>query len=158
MAGKPLRIVCVGKIKTPFWREAVEHYAQRIRRWRPLDMTEVRDGDASLPTARRNEQEARRLQEALTPQDAAIVLDERGASLTSPQLAALLQKLDQEAAGRPCFIIGGPFGLTDEVRAAARRVISLGPMTLPHELARVLLLEQIYRAECIVRRIPYHHE
>ena len=148
----------MGKIRTSFWREAVEHYAQRIRRWRPLDVTEVRDGDAALPAPRRNEQEARRLLEALSPQDTAIVLDERGASLTSPQLAALLQKLDQEASGRPCFLIGGPFGLTDEVRGAARRMISLGPMTLPHELARVLLLEQLYRAECIARRIPYHHE
>ena len=158
MAGKPLRILCVGKIKTAFWKAAAEHYGQRIRRWRPLDVTEVRDGDASLPVPRRNEQEGKRLLEALTPQDIPLILDERGASLTSPQFASLLQDLDRQAAGRPCFIIGGPFGLDDRIRAAGRRTLCLGPMTLPHELARVLLLEQLYRAECIARNIPYHHE
>ena len=120
MAGKPLRILCVGKIKTAFWKAAAEHYGQRIRRWRPLDVTEVRDGDASLPVPRRNEQEGKRLLEALTPQDIPLILDERGASLTSPQFASLLQDLDRQAAGRPCFIIGGPFGLDERIRAAGR--------------------------------------
>lgn len=153
-----MRILCVGKIKTAFWKAAAEHYGQRIRRWRPLEVSEVRDGDASLPVPRRNEQEGKRLLEALSPQDIPLILDERGASLTSPQFASLLQDLDRQAAGRPCFIIGGPFGLDDRIRAAGRRTLGLGPMTLPHELARVLLLEQLYRAECIARNIPYHHE
>lgn len=153
-----MRILCVGKIRTSFWREAAEHYGRRIRRWRPLEVSEVRDGDASLPVPRRNEQEGRRLREALTPQDIPLVMDERGASLTSSQFAALLRELDRQAAGRPCFIIGGPFGLDEGIRAAGRRTLCLGPMTLPHELARVLLLEQLYRAECIARNIPYHHE
>ncbi len=133
------------------------HYSRRIGRWRPLDVTEVRDGDAGLDAAQRNSQEGRRLLEALTPQDVPIVMDERGSALTSREFAGLLHKLDLDAAGRPCFLVGGPFGMDDAVRAVARRTLCLGPMTLPHELARVLLLEQLYRAECILRKVPYHH-
>ena len=120
MAGKPLRIVCVGKLRTSFWKEAAAHYSRRIGRWRPLDVTEVRDGDAGLDTAQRNSQEGRRLLEALTPQDVPIVMDERGSALTSREFADLLRKLDLDATGRPCFLVGGPFGLDAAVRAVAR--------------------------------------
>ena len=139
MTGKPLRLISVGRLKTPFWKDAAAHYLARITRWRRLECTEVRDGDAALPPDRRNSLEGRRILEALAPQDVPLVLDERGLSLTSPQLAALLGQLDQEARGR------------------AYRLISLSAMTLPHELARVVLLEQLYRAECILRKVPYHH-
>ena len=117
----------------------------------------MRDGDAALPPDRRNSLEGRRILEALAPQDVPLVLDERGLSLTSPQLAALLGQLDQEARGRACFIVGGAWGLDEAVRGRAYRLISLSAMTLPHELARVVLLEQLYRAECILRKVPYHH-
>ena len=85
------------------------------------------------------------------------MLDEHGQKLSSPQLAALLRRLDQEARGRACFVVGGAWGLDDSVRQRAFKVLSLSDMTLPHELARVVLLEQIYRAECILRKVPYHH-
>ena len=157
MAGKPLRCISVGKLKTPFWKDAAAHYLTRINRWRPLEYTEVRDGDAALPPDQRNALEGRRIIEALTPQDVVLVLDERGQGLTSPQMAALLQQMDQDARGRACFIIGGAWGLDDCVRQKASKMIRLSDMTLPHELARVVLLEQIYRAECILRKVPYHH-
>ena len=140
MTGKPLRLLSVGKLKVPFWKDAAAHYSRRINRWRRLECVEVRDGDPALPQAQRNELEGRRLLEALGPQDMPLVLDERGITMTSPQLAQLLQKIDNNAMGRACFIIGG-----------------LSSMTFPHELARVLLLEQLYRAECIIRKVPYHH-
>jgi len=147
----------VGKLKTPFWKDAAAHYLTRIKRWRHLEYTETRDGDAALPPDQRNALEGRRIIEALAPQDVALVLDERGEKLTSPQLAALLRQLDQDARGRTCFIVGGAWGLDDSVRQRAFKVLSLSDMTLPHELARVVLLEQIYRAECILRKVPYHH-
>ena len=157
MAPKPLRIVAIGKIRTPFWKDAAEHYLARLRHWRDVQECLLRDGDASLPVPNRNAVEGRRILDALAPQDVVVVMDERGKRLTSPQFADFLRNISENAAARPCFVIGGPFGLVPEVRAAARHVISLGPMTLPHELARVLLCEQLYRAECIIRRVPYHH-
>ena len=86
-----------------------------------------------------------------------LVLDERGITMTSPQLAQLLQKIDNNAMGRACFIIGGAYGRDEAVRQRAWKLVSLSSMTFPHELARVLLLEQLYRAECIIRKVPYHH-
>lgn len=147
----------MGKLKTPFWKDAAAHYLTRIKRWRHLEYTETRDGDAALPPDQRNTLEGRRIIEALAPQDVALVLDERGQKLSSPHLAALLRQLDQDARGRACFIVGGAWGLDDAVRQRAFKVLSLSDMTLPHELARVVLLEQIYRAECILRKVPYHH-
>lgn len=144
-------------MKIPFWKEAAAHYRERLARWRRLDCTEIRDGDAALPVDKRNALEGRRILEALGPQDIPLILDERGQELDSPGLAALLHRMDQEAAGRACFIVGGAFGLDQAVRDRARRMLRLSAMTLPHELARVVLLEQLYRAECILRNVPYHH-
>ena len=157
MAAKACRLVCVGKMKIPFLREGAEHYAGRIGHWRRLVTTEVRDGDAALSPVKRSGQECERILQALEPQDLPIALDGRGESLTSPQLAKFLDECDRNAPGRPCFIIGGPYGLTDAVRAKAWRMLSLSAMTLPHELARLFLLEQLYRAECILHHVPYHH-
>ena len=147
----------MGKVKTPFWREAAAHYAERLGRWRRVELIEVRDGDAALAPAARSAQEGQRLLEALgSPGVAAIALDEGGEALDSPGLAALLRRYDEQAL-RPAFVIGGPFGLSPAVLAASSRRLSLSAMTWPHELARVLLLEQLYRAECILRKVPYHH-
>ena len=73
-----MRLLSVGKLKVPFWKDAAAHYSQRINRWRRLECVEVRDGDPALPQAQRNELEGRRLLEALGPQDVPLVLDERG--------------------------------------------------------------------------------
>lgn len=157
MKGKALRLLCVGKLKIPFFRAAAEHYAERLGKYRQLIVSEVRDGEPSLPPERRREVESQRLLESLTSQDLPIVMDERGKNPASPDLASLLRKLDEEAGGRPCLLVGGPFGLSESLRQKARHVISLSAMTLPHELARVVLLEQLYRAETILRNVPYHH-
>lgn len=122
---------------------------------RPLTITEIRDGGGA-PKARREEESARLLS-ALDASDFAIALDESGQCLSSREFAALLRKIDEEALGRPCFIIGGPFGLSPTLPEKSRRILSLSLLTWPHELARVLLLEQIFRAECLRRNIPYHH-
>lgn len=157
MALKPLRIIAVGQLKTPHWKQAAAHYMERLRRWRDMRETLVKDGDAALPIPERNKWESQRLLAALTPADCLICMDERGKAHTSESFAVFLQNLSENATQVPCFCIGGAFGLDESVRQAARHCICLGPMTLPHELARVVLLEQLYRAEAIVRRVPYHH-
>ena len=156
MSGK-VRVLCVGKLKIPFCKDACAHYLTRIGHHRQILCTEVRDGASSLPVDRRKAEEGQRILGALAPNDILLVLDEHGDSLTSLQLAKLLQKLDDSAGGCPCFVVGGAYGLDACVLERARRCISLSPMTLPHELARVVLLEQLYRADCILRKSPYHH-
>lgn len=128
---------------------------ERLRRWRRMREILVKDGESALPPEERNKTEARRLLAALSPTDCLVCLDERGAAYGSQKFAALLDRLSEDRV--PCFVLGGAHGLDESVRAAARHVVSLGPMTLPHELARVVLLEQLYRAESILRRLPYHH-
>lgn len=158
MTLKPLRIVAVGRLKTPFWKEAAGYYTGRLLRWRALSETIVRDGDAALPIVDRNAVEGKGILTALTPQDIPVCLDEHGKQFTSRDFSLFLEKISENASLRPCFIIGGPFGFDPAVKAVARHTIALGPLTLPHELARVLLLEQLYRAEAILRNVPYHHD
>ncbi len=153
---KPLRLIAVGRLKTPFWKAAAAHYVERLARWRALAVSEVKDGDPALPVEQRKNQEGRAILAALAPRDIPFCLDEHGEALTSRALSRLLEALPANA--RPCFIVGGAYGLDPTVIAAGRRVLALGPLTLPHELARVVLLEQMYRAEAIARGIPYHHD
>lgn len=145
----------MGKLKKTFWKEAAAHYKSRLEHWRRLEIVQVRDAEGQRLL--RNRQEGRLILDALLPGDVPLVLDERGESLSSADMAGLLRYYDQESAGTPCFIIGGAFGLDEAVRARASRLLRLSRMTLPHELVRVFLLEQIYRAECILRNTPYHH-
>ena len=156
MAAK-VRVLCVGKLKIPFCKDACSHYLTRIGHHRQIVCSEVRDGASSLPPAQRKAEEGQRILGALAPNEILLVLDERGENLTSPQLAQLLQKMDTSAGGIPCFVVGGAYGLDARVLEKARRCICLSPMTFPHELARVVLLEQLYRADCILRKTPYHH-
>ena len=150
MTLKPLRIVAVGRLKTPFWKAAAEHYVERLARWRAFTESIVRDGDPSLPIVDRNALEGKGILSALSASDIPVVL-------TSRQFSAFLERLSENAGRRPCFIIGGAFGLDDSVKQAASHLIALGPLTMTHELARVVLFEQLYRAESLTRGLPYHH-
>jgi 23S rRNA (pseudouridine1915-N3)-methyltransferase len=131
-------VLAVGRMRPPFADDAA-HYARLLRRQARVEVVEVRDDDEL----------ARRI-----PDRAWVcVLDAAGRSLTSEGLAAWVEERRQ--AGRDvCFVIGGPFGSPVEHRDDA---LSLGPMTLPHLLARVVLLEQLFRAHKILAGEPYHH-
>lgn len=157
MTGKPLRILCVGRLKTACWISACATYEKRLKRFRRLTITEVKDMGGSLPVEQRCRLEGTRLLEAMTPQDIPIVLDERGKDISSRELSLLMQKFDLRAEGIPTFVIGGPYGLSDEVRSKARMLLRLSTMTFPHELARVVLMEQLFRSECLRYGVPYHH-
>ncbi|MDR2504428.1 MAG: 23S rRNA (pseudouridine(1915)-N(3))-methyltransferase RlmH [Deltaproteobacteria bacterium] len=149
-------LLCVGRLKTTFWKEAVALYRQRLRpRWRIQEIN-VRDSGPDLPPEAVRERDGAALLAALPAGHTHICLDERGTQFTSPELAEWLQKL-WDASAPPCFIIGGPWGLTGRVLEAADLRLSLSRMTLPHELAHVLLWEQLFRADSILRRTGYHH-
>ena len=151
-----IRLLCVGRPRAPHWQAASAHYLDRLRHW--LDVREVfiADATARSPAARRADESARLLAEIM-PTDEVICLDEQGTARTSPQFAAWLARLAEDGNRIPCFVVGGAYGLNDAFRERARHLLALGPMTLPHELARVVLLEQLYRAASIARKLPYHH-
>lgn len=154
---KKAELVCIGKIRVAYWRDACGHYLKQLSHWRQITCLELKDGKASLSPQKRSETEGRAILAQLQPGDLPIAMHEKGEQMTSPQLAEFLRHCDEELARRPAFIIGGPFGLSGEVLAACQVKISLSAMTWPHELARVMLLEQLYRAESILRGNPYHH-
>jgi 23S rRNA (pseudouridine1915-N3)-methyltransferase len=153
-----LKFIWIGRLKAPFWRDASAHYWERLGRHHTLEEACLKDGPAKLPPEKRMAEEGERILARLGPADLGIALDERGKRLTSPQLAELLDSLTLDANRTPCFVVGGAWGLAEPVLQGCRRRLSLGSMTLPHELARVVLLEQLYRATAILKGIPYHHE
>lgn len=151
------RIIAVGKLKTPHWQTAAAHYARRLTGSLRIEEIAVKDADSSLPLADRKEQEAERLLKQVKPQDCLVCLDEYGVMPNSRAFAELLERL-YDSGRVPCFCIGGAYGLGEAVLAAAGHRISLGSMTFPHELARVILYEQLYRAGQIRAGTGYHHE
>jgi len=153
---KPVRLLVVGAAKAPFFRDAAAHYLAALRRYLPAEEIVVRDGKAS-DAGRRKAEEGKTLLSKITPRDYLVVLDEGGGSLASRTLSARLRAMVEDPGRAPCFVVGGAFGLAPEVLARADMTLALGPGTLPHELARVVLYEQLYRAAAINAGAPYHH-
>lgn len=152
-----LKILCIGRIKKSYWQEAAQTYLHRLQKFYTLQVHELKDGPAHLQPAQRIQAEVSMLTAKASGQDRLICLDQRGKSLRSRDLAVKLEDWVQTPGGYPCFILGGAYGLGQELLAKSDFVLSFGPMTLPHELARIVLLEQLYRATTIIKNHPYHH-
>lgn len=134
-----------------------QFYLKRLSQLRKIKIIETRDANPKLSIPKRKELEAASLEAKLSAKDYPIILDMHGQTFSSEELASYLQELDHKSALIPTFIIGGPFGLDQSLISKARCLISLSNLTFTHELARLLLLEQIYRAQCILNHLPYHH-
>ena len=147
-------LIAVGKLR-PYYREACDDYLGRLRHYGGMEEKEVRAaGRAATPELSRRE-EAQRIARALTPDALVIALDRAGSAWSSEALAQRLQGW-LNASAAPTLLIGGACGLDAELLRRARHRWSLGPLTLPHELARVVVAEQWYRAWTILRGEPYH--
>jgi 23S rRNA (pseudouridine1915-N3)-methyltransferase len=153
---KKLKLLAVGKIKSGFWKQAADHYRQKIAKYYSLDETAIRDAPGHLSTEERAEKESEELRKKCSRQDRVLCLDQGGHRLNSEQFAVRLRKWIEEPE-TPCFVLGGAFGLSRDLIRSADASLSLSPMTLPHELCRILLMEQIYRAATINWGHPYHH-
>jgi 23S rRNA (pseudouridine1915-N3)-methyltransferase len=151
-----LVVAVVGRPRDPDLASAIRGYESRAARYWPLEVKEVREepGRGTPPDVVR-EREGERLVGTAAPGSRIVACDETGDALTSQQFAAWLQGA-REHARDLTLIIGGAFGLAPSVRARAERLLQLAAWTLPHELARLVLAEQLYRAGTIVRREPYH--
>ncbi len=158
MAREIIRIIAVGRVKTKPWKEAIALYASRLKHFCEIKESLIKDADSSLPKKIRIQQEGQAILSSLGPRDIPICLDEQGLCYTSKELASALSHFSENANQQVCFIIGGAYGLDEEVRKRAKLSLALGRMTFPHELARVILYEQIYRAKTIQHRIAYHNE
>lgn len=160
---KPLRLIAFGKLKTPGLRAAADYYLLLIQRYATLEEVELKP--ETVPEKTLSERgrvlglEAERLKKLL-PQDSGrclIVLDETGKNLATRDWAATLQTARERYRGVD-FLIGSGLGIPPELKKRATHTLSLGAQTLPHELARVVLLEQLYRALSVNAGHPYHNE
>jgi 23S rRNA (pseudouridine1915-N3)-methyltransferase len=151
-----IRLVCVGKPANVPLKALAADYQERLRRLCDLEIVELKDAEAA-DASRRLAKEAERIRAAAGPIDECVLWDELGEELDSRGFCRFLEKLEGASAKRVTFIIGSSHGVDPALKAEIPRRLALSRMTLTHEWARALALEQIYRAQCIKRKIPYHH-
>ena len=156
-----VEIIGAGKLKERFWREACEAYVKRLSGYCALKIIEIPDEKAPEGLSDREKErilsrEGGRILSAAAGNGTMWALDIRGESMDSETFSAQIDKLAVEGESTLQLVIGGSYGLSQEVLKAADRRISFSEMTFPHQLMRVILLEQLYRAFKIMRKEPYH--
>ena len=156
-----ITILCVGKVKEKFYRDGIDEFKKRLSRYCKLEIIEVADektteeaSDTEIRIIK--EKEGERILKNIKDDAYVITLCIDGKQLSSEELADKIEKLGVQGTSHICFIIGGSLGLADEVIKRADFKLSFSPMTFPHQLMRVILLEQIYRAYRIINHEPYH--
>jgi len=151
-----LTLIAVGRLKERYWREAADEYLKRLGPYATVRVAEIDDRDSGRDAARALAEEGADILRAVPEGAHVITLEIGGKQRSSEQFAARLAALALDGRSSVAFVIGGSVGLSAEVLARADERMSFGPMTLPHNMARVVLLEQIYRAFRINRGEPYH--
>lgn len=153
-------LIIVGDTKKKWVREGEAEYIVRLNRYVKFDRVVVPDVKVTLSQGqqRHKELEGSAILEKLAPSDVLILLDERGKELTSREFANFLQRQFNAGTRRLVFAVGGPFGFSQEIYDRANGKISFSKMTFPHDVIRVVFMEQIYRAFTIINNQPYHHD
>jgi 23S rRNA (pseudouridine1915-N3)-methyltransferase len=151
-----LRIAAVGRLKEPHWRAAADEYVKRLGRYATVDVVEIPDRDIAPDPGRAIAAEGVDLLRAIPGSSYVFALDLAGRETGSEQFAEHIELLMLRGSSDLTFVVGGSAGLAPEVSARADETLSLSRMTLPHQLARVVLFEQLYRAFRIMRNEPYH--
>ncbi|WP_290158619.1 23S rRNA (pseudouridine(1915)-N(3))-methyltransferase RlmH [uncultured Duncaniella sp.] len=152
-------IIAVGKTSTGYVACGVEEFLKRANRYVPTELIVIPDVKSSkaLSEDAQKQQEGRSIIAALQPGDIVTLLDERGKELTSREFSLMIERRMVQGIKRLVFVIGGPYGFSNEVYERADSKLSLSRMTFTHEMVRLFFMEQIYRAMTIMRGEPYHH-
>jgi 23S rRNA (pseudouridine1915-N3)-methyltransferase len=153
--GLKLRVLSVGRDRSAWFEPAVQGYAERLKHYTRFELVELPEprGKRSADASRKHE--AERILAARRPGEVLVALDEKGQALDTPAFARLLGEA-QVRSQDLLFVVGGDEGLDASVLAEAKRVLCVSAMTLPHRLARLLLVEQLYRSFTLLKGEPYH--
>lgn len=153
-------LVWVGKTVEPWLVSGIDNYAKRLKHYLPFEMKEISalKNVKSLSSDQLKTKEGELILSVLQPGDFVVLLDENGKTLSSREFAAMLDSHLLQGTKRIVFVIGGAFGFSNEVYAAAKQSLSLSKMTFSHQMVRVVFLEQLYRANTILKGEPYHHD
>ena len=154
-------IVCVGKLKEKYWSDALSEYSKRLGRYCNLAITELKEARLPDNASAADEEnvkinEGKSILKSVSDDTYVIALDIEGKQQSSEQLAARIEKLAVDGKSRVSFVIGGSLGLSPEVLQRADYRLSFSSMTFPHQMMRVILLEQIYRSFKIIKNEAYH--
>lgn len=152
-------LLVVGRTVETHFITAIEDYAQRTRRYLPFDIEVIPElkNTKSLSEEVQKEKEGELILKALQPGDVIVLLDEKGREMRSVEFAEYMKQKMNTVNKRLVFVIGGPYGFSPKVYAAAHEKLSLSRMTFSHQMIRLLFVEQLYRAMSILNGSPYHH-
>lgn len=154
-------VVCIGKLKDAYLRDGVAEFVKRMRPYGGITITELNEskiGDKPSDADRKQvvDEEGERLLKAVPKNAYTVLLDVYGITMSSEDLAKTVAKLEVDGISDMAFIIGGAFGVSEALRQSVNYKLSFSPMTFTHQMVRLLLVEQIYRASKINRNEPYH--
>ncbi|MBI5059860.1 23S rRNA (pseudouridine(1915)-N(3))-methyltransferase RlmH [candidate division KSB1 bacterium] len=156
-----LAILAVGKLREPYYKAGVQDYLERIARWLPIEQLEVAVGTSEESNGKGTGtlvREADQLEKQLQRPGIVVAMDVLGKQFSTEQFSAWIVESMNRSIGRITFVIGGAWGLDRRILEQADLRLSLSAMTLPHELARLVLAEQIYRALSLWKNLPYHKQ
>ena len=156
-----ITIICVGKLKEAYWRDAVKEYSKRLSGYCSLNIIELKESRLAANPSPADElavkvKEGEEIQSHIRPSDLVVTLEIKGKKLSSEQLAARIEDWSLEGRSDLAFVIGGSLGLSPAVSQRADFKLSFSDMTFPHQMMLVILLEQIYRSFKIIRHEPYY--
>lgn len=153
-------LLVVGRTAEKHYITAINDYVERIKHYTPFDMEVIPElkNTKSLSMEQQKEKEGELILKALQPGDVVVLLDEHGKEFRSIEFAEWAEKKMHTVNKRLVFIIGGPYGFSKDIYAAAQEKISLSKMTFSHQMIRLIFVEQLYRAMNILAGGPYHHE
>ncbi len=152
-------LILVGKTTDKLYTNGIKDYQERISHYMPFSITTIPalKNTKSLSEAQQKQAEGELILKQLQPSDTVVLLDEHGAERTSMETASWLER-KQQATRRLVFVIGGPYGFSQDVYQRANEKISLSRMTFSHQMVRLVFVEQLYRACTIIKGESYHHE
>jgi len=155
-----ISLIQTGKTSDIHVSELAELYANRIKKYSPFEIITIPDikNTRNMPLQEQKEKEASKMSQLISPDDWVVLLDEKGKELKTIEFSVALEKMFFLPKKRILFLIGGPWGFAESIYARADFKLSLSKMTFPHQLVRLLFLEQLYRAFTIIKGEPYHHE
>jgi len=148
-----------GKTNQPFVQQGLDDFCSRLLHYFPFELEIIPDikNTKHLSVEQIREKEGEMILQSFQPGDCIVLLDERGKELTSVDFAEFIEKKTHSSSKRLVFVIGGAYGFSPAVLKAAHEKIALSKMTFPHQLVRLIFVEQLYRAMTIIRNEPYHH-
>lgn len=155
-----IKLVCVGSVRDASISAAIERYSARIPhywKFEAVNLPDVKTGKTA-DANRQKELEGAKILDETTPSDFVMLLDERGKELTSREFSEFLARKAVELPRNLVLVVGGPYGFSKAVYDRGDGMLSLSRMTFPHEMVRLFIVEQIYRAGTILRGEPYHHD